>query len=69
VSELLLYNEEAVILGRRNRDLQTRLHKEIDRSRQTYRKRVGEQGDAAAGFFDDELVRVLAQGDPGVLGN
>jgi len=69
VSELLLYNEEAVVLGRKKRDLQARLHKEIDRSRQAYRKRVGEQNDPASGFFDDELVRVLAQGDPGLLGN
>jgi hypothetical protein len=68
VSELLLYNEEAVVQGRKNRDLAARLEKEIDRSRQAYEARVPERRGQAAEYFDEELVRVLAQGDPSLLG-
>src|SRR5439155_7281879 len=39
VEEPLLYNEAAVIQGRRHRDLYARLRREIDRSRQAYQTR------------------------------
>jgi hypothetical protein len=68
ISELLLYNEEAVILGRRNRDLSIRLAREIEKSRQAYAARVPGTLPGAGRYFDDELVRVLAEGDPSVLG-
>jgi hypothetical protein len=68
VSELLLYNEEAVILGRRHHDLSRRLEKEIEKSRQTYVARVTGAAHGAGRYFEDELVRVLAEGDPSVLG-
>ncbi len=69
VSELLLYNEEAVILGRKHRDLHERLKKEIDRSRQAYQARVPAHVARRADYFEEELVRVLAHGDPGLLRN
>jgi hypothetical protein len=69
VSELLLYNEEAVIQGRKHRDLYKRLRKEIDRSRQAYDSRVASQLRTGTNYFDEELVRVLAQGDPALLGS
>ncbi|MFQ5877514.1 MAG: hypothetical protein ACE5JH_07490 [Acidobacteriota bacterium] len=69
VSELLLYNEEAVMQGRRNRDIYRRLRREIDRSRQAYEARIAGHPVRSPDFFQDELIRVLAQGDPGVLGN
>jgi hypothetical protein len=69
VSELLLYNEEAVVLGRKHRDLNERLRKEIDRSRQAYQARVPAQIARRADFFEEELVRVLAHGDPSILRN
>ncbi len=68
VSELVLYNEEAVVLGRKNRDLYRRLRKEIDRSRQTYRARVPKTP-GPTDYFDEELIRVLAQGDPALMGS
>ena len=68
VSELLLYNEAAVIQGRRHRDLFTRLHKEIDRSRQAFQTRFPALARGPDDFFSQELVRTLAQGDPGLLG-
>jgi len=68
VSELLLYNEEAVVLGRKNRDLYQRLQAEIDRSRQSFLARVRNTSGTTQ-FFEEELVRVLAQGDPALFGN
>ena len=68
VSELLLYNEEAVVLGRKNRDLYQRLRAEIDRSRQSFLARVRNRSGTTQ-FFEEELVRVLAQGDPALFGN
>ncbi|HEU4402582.1 MAG TPA: hypothetical protein VFT43_10805, partial [Candidatus Polarisedimenticolia bacterium] len=69
VSELLLYNEEAVVQGRRHRDLYQRLQKEIDRSRQAYQARLSGRQTGASDYFDEELVRLLAQGDPSLLGS
>jgi hypothetical protein len=68
VSELLLYNEEAVIQGRKHRDLEQRLKKEIDRSRQAYRARLSGADPRGSDYFQDELVRQLALGDPALLG-
>lgn len=68
ISELLLYNEEAVVLGRKNRDIYPRLRVEIDRSRQTFLARVQNRSGSTQ-FFEEELVRVLAQGNLTLLGN
>lgn len=68
VSELLLYNEAAVIQGRKHRDLYTRLRKEIDRSRQAYQTRFPSMSRGPGDFFSEELVRTLAQGDAALLG-
>jgi hypothetical protein len=67
VSELMLYNEEAVIQGRRNRDLRQRLGTEIDRSRQAYASRVSPEIARSTSIFDDELIRVLAEGDASLI--
>jgi hypothetical protein len=69
VSELLLYNEAAVIQGRRHRDLSARLRKEIDRSRQAFQARFPALARSPNDFFSQELLRTLAQGDPGLLEN
>ena len=69
VSEIMLYNEQAVILGRKHRDLMQRLHKEIDRSRQAYEARVAGIASRAPDFFQEELIRQLARGDPHLLEN
>lgn len=68
VSELLLYNEEAVIQGRKHRDLQERLKKEIDRSRQAYLARAAGLSRRGPDYFQEELIRQLAQGDSALLG-
>lgn len=68
ISEILLYNEEAVIQGRRHRDLGRRLSKEIAKSRQAYASRLPANLRAAARYFEEELVRVLAEGDASAIG-
>jgi hypothetical protein len=67
VSELLLYNEESVILGRKNRDLARRLGKEIERSRQAFAARVPKHLRGFGRYLDEELIRVLAEGDSSLL--
>jgi len=69
VSELLLYNEAAVIQGRKHRDLYARLRKEIDRSRQAFQTRFPAMGRSVSDYFSQELLRTLALGDPALLGN
>ena len=68
ISEIKLYNEEQVLEGRRNRDLYHRLKDDIDRSRQIYDERVDAGVRSQADYFQQELVRSLAGGDPRALG-
>ncbi len=68
VSELKLYNEAEVEEGRRRRDLYERLKEDIDRSRQIYEKRVAPRILESTNYFYQELVRILAAGDPKALG-
>ena len=68
VSEIKLYNEGAVRLGRQNHDLLDRLRPEIDRARRLYEERVPARVPARTTYFDDELVQTLADGDPALLG-
>lgn len=68
VSEIKLYNEEQVEDGRHNRDIYHRLKDDIDRSRQIYEERVHESVRGNTDYFQQELVRSLAGGDPRALG-
>jgi hypothetical protein len=68
VSEIKLYHEPAVIAGRRERDLATRLSVEIARARLLYEQRVPPLLRQRADYFHAELVRTLANGDATVLG-
>jgi hypothetical protein len=54
--------------GRKNKDLYERLKEDIDRSRQMYDERIGEDVRKTSNYFYDELVRILADGDAGALG-
>jgi hypothetical protein len=67
VSEIKLYHEAAVIEGRRDRDLATRLGGEIARARVMYEERVPPHIRQRADHFHDELVRTLADGDATLL--
>ncbi|MBK6428086.1 MAG: hypothetical protein IPF82_18455 [Blastocatellia bacterium] len=68
VSEIKLYNEQAVAEGRSNNDLYERLKDDIDRSRQMYDKRVAAVVADRFDYFYDELMNTLAEGEPAKLG-
>ncbi len=69
VEELQLYNKDKVAQGRQNKDLYERLKEDIDKSRAAYDKSFEGHGSViAANYFNKELVRVLAQNDPSLLG-
>ncbi len=68
VSEIKLYNEAKVTEGRKTRDIYERLKEDIERGRQMYHDRVSPPVREASDYFYDELVRILAGGDPSALG-
>jgi hypothetical protein len=68
VSEIKLYNERAVLEGREHANLYERLRDDIDRSRQMYDERIPQDVRSSSNFFYEELVVILADGRPEVLG-
>ena len=68
VSEIKLYNEDEVERGRAEKDIGARLKEDIDRSREMYEKRISPDIRATRDYFHEELVRILADGDPDALG-
>jgi hypothetical protein len=68
VEEIKLYNEPRVIEGKHNRDLYERLREDIEKSRATYDKRYRETPVAAADYFNQELIRILADNDISLMG-
>jgi hypothetical protein len=68
VSEIKLYHEAAVVAGRKERDLASRLSAQITRARVMYEQRVPAQIRTHVDHFHAELVRTLANGDATLLG-
>ncbi len=68
LSEIKLYNAEAVEQGRSERDLLTRLGPEIERARRLYEEKTPAAVRQRVDCFDEEVVRTLAGGDAGLLG-
>ncbi len=68
VSEIKLYNEGAVRVGREKRDLLHRLRAEIERAQRLYEERVPPSVSGRGSFFQQELVNTLAGGDAALLG-
>ncbi len=68
VSEIKLYNEAKVTEGRKTKDIYERLKDDIERGRQMYHDRVSAPVRDVSDYFQDELVRILAGGDPSALG-
>ncbi len=68
VSEIKLYNERAVLEGREGGNLYQRLREDIDRSRQMYNDRIPADVRSSSNFFQEELVRILADGRAEALG-
>ena len=66
-TDIRLYNEEAVMAGRKDGDLVDRLGDQISRGRETFMRRHGEMGSAAQEILYRAFVEVLAAGDESVL--
>ncbi len=66
-TDIRLYNEEAVMLGRRNRDLLHRIKEHLDRGRETFERRFPDLGEDGAAILRDAYVQVLAGGDAELL--
>ena len=69
VDEIKLYNQAKVAEGRRNKDLYDRLKEDIDKSRGTFQKRYGSTVAASGDYFQNELVRSLAEDDISIMGS
>ncbi len=68
VSEIKLYNEDKVVLGRKTRDIYQKLREDIERSRKVYMERVSPEVRVSTDYFQQELVACLADGDESLLG-
>ena len=68
VDEIKLYNQKKVTDGKAHKDLYSRLKDDIDKSRASYDKRYGQTAAGPADYFNKELIRVLCDGDPALLG-
>jgi hypothetical protein len=66
-TDIRLYNEEAVALGRRNGDLTRRLGEQLDRGKETFMRRHGGLGPAGLELLHEAYVQVLAAGDEKLL--
>jgi hypothetical protein len=68
MDEIKLYNQAKVNEGRKHKDLYDRLKEDIEKSRVTYQKRYGNTTASSADYFNQELIRSLAEGDTSLLG-
>jgi hypothetical protein len=69
ISEILLYNPDQVKEGKDQHDLADRLKDDLERSEQMYRQRVAPHVAAQTNYFQEEVLRTLADGDPAILGD
>jgi hypothetical protein len=68
MDEIKLYNQAKVAEGRKHKDLYDRLQEDIEKSRATYLKRYGNTAAATGDYFNQELIRSLAEDDISLLG-
>ena len=66
-TDIRLYNEEAVMLGRRNGDLSDRIAEHLNRGKETFMRRHAELGPTGIELLHEAYVQVLAAGDPGLI--
>lgn len=69
MDEIKLYNQPKVAEGRQHKDLYDRLKEDIEKSRITYQKRYGNTAAGSADYFNQELIRSLAEDDVSLLGS
>src|SRR6202166_2230182 len=68
MDEIKLYNQAKVADGRKHKDIYDRLKEDIEKSRATYLKRYGNTPAASGNYFNQELIRSLAEDDVSLLG-
>ena len=68
MDEIKLYNQAKVAEGRNHKDIYDRLKEDIEKSRATYMKRYGNTPAASGNYFNQELIRSLAEDDVSLLG-
>lgn len=68
VDEIKLYNQAKVTEGRQKHDLYDRLKEDIEKSRATYEKRYGQTPAASGDYFNQEVIRILAENDASLMG-
>jgi hypothetical protein len=66
-TDIRLYHEEAVVQGRRNRDLFRRLEEQIDRGREAFERRFPDLGEPGMAVLHEAYVEILAGGDADLL--
>jgi hypothetical protein len=66
-TDIRLYNEEAVMLGRQNGDLADRLIDHLQRGKQTFLRRHGDLGSSGIEVLREAYIQVLADGDTQLL--
>ena len=66
-TDIRLYNEEAVVVGRRERDLSRRLDEQLKRGRDAFSHRFPDLGPDGMKLLDDAYVQVLAGGDSSLI--
>jgi hypothetical protein len=68
VAEIKLYHESLLEEAKRDRNVLRKLRPQIERAQQLYAERVSAALRSRTTYFEQELVRTLADGDPGLLG-
>jgi hypothetical protein len=68
MDEIKLYNQAKVADGRKHKDIFDRLKEDIEKSRATYQKRYGNTSAGSGDYFNQELIRSLAEDDVSLLG-
>ncbi|MBV8052603.1 MAG: hypothetical protein JOZ80_15540 [Acidobacteriaceae bacterium] len=66
--EIKLYNQAKVAEGRKHKDVYDRLKEDIEKSRATYAKRYGNTAAAKGDYFNNEVIRSLAEDDATLMG-
>jgi hypothetical protein len=69
VDEIKLYNQGKLAQARQQKQVYSVLREDIEKSRATYDKRFGSTPAASANYFNQELLRILADNDRSLLGS
>jgi hypothetical protein len=66
-TDIRLYNEEAVVLGRKDGDLAERLKESLARGKETFLRRHGDLGSPGLRILHNAYVQVLAGGEESLI--